>query len=181
MGLLLKCNYEIYNKPEFHDTIMYLIYLNNYSQDIIQAKLISSSHLNPCNYLSKKSKKSTSFDEIYYLPLIKENKITNNVKLDKNLIITGPNASGKTTLIKSLLINVFLNQSLGFGCYNSCSSHIYDYFHSYLNIPDTSNRDSLFQAEARRCKNIIEFMKKINQKHFCILMKYIVVQTRMMQ
>ena len=27
MGLLLKCNYEIFNKPEFHDTIMYLIYL----------------------------------------------------------------------------------------------------------------------------------------------------------
>ncbi len=35
--------------------------------------------------------------------------------------------------------------------------------------PDTSGRDSLFQAEARRCKDIIEFINKDNTKrHFCI-------------
>ena len=33
---------------------------------------------------------------------------------------------------------------------------MYDKIHCYLNIPDTSNRDSLFQAEARRCKEIID-------------------------
>ena len=170
MGLLLKCNYEIFNKPEFHDTIMYLIYLNHYSQDMQKLhELIKTQKMNKCNYLSKKSKKSTFCNEMYYLPLISNNHITNDVKLDKNIIITGPNASGKTTLIKSLMINLFLNQSIGFGCYKNSQSHIYDCFHSYLNIPDTSNRDSLFQAEARRCKNIIEFIEKNkNKKHFCI-------------
>jgi DNA mismatch repair ATPase MutS len=89
--------------------------------------------------------------------------------MDKNIMITGPNASGKTTLIKSTIINIFLSQSIGFGCYKKCKLNMYDYFHSYLNIPDTSNRDSLFQAEARRCKTIFDFIKKNNKKrHLCI-------------
>ena len=50
---------------------------------------------------------------------------TNDVKLDKNIIITGPNASGKTTLIKSIMINLFLNQSIGFGCYKQSNSYIF--------------------------------------------------------
>jgi DNA mismatch repair protein MutS len=39
-----------------------------------------------------------------------------------------------------------------------------------LNIPDTSGRDSLFQAEARRCKEIIDVIDelKVESRHFCI-------------
>jgi len=39
----------------------------------------------------------------------------------------------------------------------------YTHIHSYLNIPDTSERDSLFQAESRRCKDIIDII--IANKH----------------
>jgi DNA mismatch repair ATPase MutS len=35
-----------------------------------------------------------------------------------------------------------------------------------LNIPDTSGRDSLFQAESRRCKEILD--KLTPGRHFCI-------------
>ena len=39
----------------------------------------------------------------------------------------------------------------------------------YLNIPDTSGRDSLFQAEARRCVNILNSINsKDNKRHFCV-------------
>jgi DNA mismatch repair protein MutS len=41
------------------------------------------------------------------------------------------------------------------------------HFHSYLNIPDTSGRDSLFQAEARRCKDIIDAIDA-EHRHFCV-------------
>ena len=42
--------------------------------------------------------------------------------------------------------------------------------HTYLNIPDTSQRDSLFQAESRRCKEIIDIINDTdeNTRHFCI-------------
>ena len=72
-------------------------------------------------------------------------------------------------MIKSCILNLFLCQSLGYGCFDKCQTQIYDYFHSYLNIPDTSDRDSLFQSEARRCKDIYEFISENQDKnHFCI-------------
>ena len=41
--------------------------------------------------------------------------------------------------------------------------------HCYLNIPDTSGRDSLFQAEARRCKEIIDIIDNSgDERHLCI-------------
>jgi DNA mismatch repair ATPase MutS len=97
--------------------------------------------------------------------------VTNDFTLDKNLIITGPNASGKTTILKSALINIILAQQTGFGCFESLELYPYDKFHCYLNIPDTSGRDSLFQAEARRCKEIMDYITVKSSKeetHLCI-------------
>ena len=41
-----------------------------------------------------------------------------------------------------------------------------------MNIPDTSERDSLFQAESRRCKDIIDticaYPEDKGYRHFCI-------------
>ena len=102
----------------------------------------------------------------------KSNKIKivkNSYSLDKNIIITGPNASGKTTLLKSTLFNIILSQQIGCGFYNSASVKIYDYIHCYINIPDTGGRDSLYQAEARQCKKILETIENNSSKnHFCV-------------
>ena len=94
--------------------------------------------------------KKTNFKNAYYSELLRDssnnNIIKNSYKFDNNLILTGPNAAGKTTLLKSTL-----------------------FIHCYINIPDTSGRDSLFQAEARRCKEIIDLIENNNDKnHFCV-------------
>ena len=89
--------------------------------------------------------------------------------MNKNIIITGPNAAGKTTTIKATIINLLLSQQIGFGFYKKSVTSTFDFIHCYLNIPDSSSRDSLFQAEARRCKNILDIIEKNpNKKHFCI-------------
>jgi len=98
--------------------------------------------------------------------------VKNNANLDKKMIITGPNASGKTTFLKTTAINLIFSQQFGVGYYSDCCIVPYTHFHSYLNIPDTSGRDSLFQAESRRCKEILDTIKATNkytEKHFCIL------------
>jgi hypothetical protein len=97
------------------------------------------------------------------------NVIANDVTLDKQLIITGPNAAGKTTVIKSTLFNIIISQQIGYGFYERAEINPYDYLHCYLNIPDTSGRDSLFQAESRRCMEILHcIMENPTKRHFCI-------------
>ena len=66
------------------------------------------------------------------------NVVANDVTLDKQLIITGPNAAGKTTVIKSTLFNIIISQQLGYGFYQRADINPYDYLHCYLNIPYTS-------------------------------------------
>jgi DNA mismatch repair ATPase MutS len=97
------------------------------------------------------------------------NVVANDVTLDKQLIITGPNAAGKTTVIKTTLFNIILSQQIGFGFYERAEVNPYDYLHCYLNIPDTSGRDSLFQAESRRCMEILRcIIDNPKKRHFCI-------------
>lgn len=167
IGFLLKCNFDIYHNVNYDETIGFLFYLNNYNHDMYNvSNLLKNKNLNFCKL---KENEKPFIKGGYYLPHFTQRNITNDISLQKNLIITGPNASGKTTLIKSTILNLFLSQSIGCGCYSYCKTQIYEHYHSYLNIPDTSNRDSLFQAEARRCKEIIMFIDKHkNENHFCI-------------
>ena len=84
--------------------------------------------------------------------------------------LTGPNASGKTTLLKTTALNVIFSQQFGCGFYDAATILPYTHIDSYLNIPDTSERDSLFQAESRRCKEILEKISDSseNDRHLCI-------------
>jgi len=104
----------------------------------------------------------------YYACLKDSAPVKNTLKFKKNMIVTGPNASGKTTILKSSLINIILTQQFGCGFYDSAVIKPYKYIHCYLNIPDTSGRDSLFQAEARRCKEILDIVDaNKDDGHFC--------------
>jgi hypothetical protein len=114
----------------------------------------------------------TNLSAQFYAPLKAQDSakvVANNITLDKQLIITGPNAAGKTTVIKSTLFNIIISQQIGFGFYERAEINPYDYLHCYLNIPDTSGRDSLFQAESRRCMEILRYiMDNPSKRHFCI-------------
>jgi ABC-type molybdenum transport system ATPase subunit/photorepair protein PhrA len=48
------------------------------------------------------------------------NAVKNSVDLKKNIIITGPNASGKTTYLKTTAINIILSQQFSCGFYKKC-------------------------------------------------------------
>lgn len=95
--------------------------------------------------------------------------VKNTVDMSMNWMITGPNASGKTTVLRSMLWNQILAQQWGIMYAKRACVPIVDYFHCYLNVPDTYSRDSLFQAEARRCLEVLTFLDDHpDDTHFCI-------------
>jgi len=166
IGYRMKHFYEFYKNKEVNNTMNYIFGLNAYFDHIQGIKYhLNSKNINKC----KLSNKTTSFKEAYFAPLY-TNIVKNTYSLKKNILITGPNAAGKTTLLKATLFNIILSQQIGYGFYKSAKITPYKYIHCYLNIPDTSGRDSLFQAEARRCKEIMEAIteSKPSEKHFCI-------------
>jgi DNA mismatch repair ATPase MutS len=172
-GHILKCFYELYDSKEYNDAFLYSFGFNGYTdalEGLVDNTKKKNIHFAKFQKFTKKSKKSSAkFSKSYYPALINSNPICNNININKNVIITGPNASGKTTILKSSLINIIITQQMGCGFYTSASLTPYNHIHCYLNIPDTSGRDSLFQAEARRCKEIIDIIH-LNPKdaHFCV-------------
>jgi hypothetical protein len=167
IGFVLKYFYELYDETVYNETIAYSLGFNGYI-DCLEG-LQNNIEERKINYSSfVKSKGKSQFKNSYYGPLKDENPIKNTVKFKKNIILTGPNASGKTTILKSTLINIILTQQFGCGFYDSAQLNPFKYIHCYLNIPDTSGRDSLFQAEARRCKDILDIVKtNEDETHFC--------------
>lgn len=167
IGYVFKCFYELHTDKIYDDAIMYSLGFNGY-MDCIKGlqNNISEKKMNYALFIDESKK--TIFENSYYACLKNSTPIKNTVKLKKNMIITGPNASGKTTILKSTLINLLFTQQFGCGFYDSAKVKPFNHIHCYLNIPDTSGRDSLFQAEARRCKEILDAIStNKNETHFC--------------
>jgi hypothetical protein len=209
VGYMMKCYYDLHSNIEYERSIGYAFgfegYLDNMrgvyghlcsgNVNIAQFNGAGEAGVVTEKFKEKGEEKEeekapsaptcVSFKQIYY-PSHCNNAVKNDISLNKNMIITGVNASGKTTTLKTVAINTILTQQFGMGFYESCNMIPYHHIHSYLNIPDTSERDSLFQAESRRCKEIIDFIgdrrrmveegkvekKRENkgyEKHLCIL------------
>ena len=168
VGYLMKCFYELHINETYNNCFLHSFGFHGYIENI--SGLLLNIREKKITFATFKKKQKTSFIKSYYTALIHDKPIKNTIRLDKNIIITGPNASGKTTTLKTMLINVIFTQQFGCGFYESANiKKPYKHIHCYLNIPDTSGRDSLFQAEARRCKEIIDIINN-NKKdaHFCV-------------
>lgn len=168
IGHVLKYFYELHDDKVYNEAILYSFGFNGY-MDCIEG-LITNIEERKINYAAFiKDKKKAHIKNSYYAPLKDEIPVKNTIRFKKNIIITGPNASGKTTTLKSTLINIIFTQQFGCGFYDSAQLCPFKYIHCYLNIPDTSGRDSLFQAEARRCKDILDIVKTNEEEtHFCV-------------
>jgi len=176
IGSLLGCYYELHSNKDYEKSLLYSFSFHGYIQNLkglsenLEAGKIAFAEFVSAED-SEESESGLVMKEQYYPALVNQSFVTNNVDLSKNIVITGPNAAGKTTYLKTTMLNVIFTQQFGCGFYSACSIKPYTYIHSYLNIPDTSARDSLFQAESRRCKEIIEsviLFDQLEKRHFCI-------------
>lgn len=76
-----------------------------------------------------------------YHPLIEE-PVANSVKTDKGVLVTGSNASGKSTFLKTIAINAILAQGL-----HTCAASFYcgSWYHI---LSSMALRDNLYQGES---------------------------------
>lgn len=98
--------------------------------------------------------------------------VVNSLNETHNIMLTGPNAGGKTTAIRALLQNIVLAQTYGVAAAEQFALTPFEVIHSYLNISDDLvNGLSLFASEVKRAQGIVETIKALQpgEKYFCAL------------
>lgn len=167
MGERMRAYYDVFCDEKLDQLLEYTFSFHEYVMNISSLSILrENGHLKPCRFSTSKF----SFKNLYHPLLRFQNPVKNSFNLTKtSMILSGPNASGKTTLIKSMMINLILAQQTGMGFYDKAQIIPHDFIHCYINIPDTSDRDSLFQAEARRCKEILTTIdNNKDARHLCV-------------
>ena len=105
------------------------------------------------------------FTDMYH-PLLNE-PVTNSASISRDSIITGSNASGKSTFIKGIAVNNILAQTI-----HTCCARQYKLKFSYVATSmalrdNIMSGDSYFITEIKSLKRIIEFCK--NQYTTCFI------------
>jgi len=163
------CNfYQLYKTDEYTSTIIFSFGFHGYYQNLRGLKnRITNRQLGRTTF---KKNAVLSFKKLYYAGLINDDTIIyNDLNYKSNIVLTGPNASGKTTILKASLINLIYSQQFGFGCFEKCVMKPYHHFHCYLNINDTIGRDSLFQSESKKCQLVINsIIENLSNNHYCV-------------
>lgn len=122
-------------------------------------------------YYSKPKFKNNSseliIEEVFH-PNI-ENCVPNSIKVKTNqgILITGSNMSGKTTFIRSIIINALLSQTLFTSCTKSYVAPFMNLFTSIRISDNLEEGKSYFQAEALSILNILN--KSSEQKSNLII------------
>ncbi|MEX6586427.1 MutS-related protein [Paraclostridium bifermentans] len=109
----------------------------------------------PCLKISEKREDNNiEFKDIYH-PLVKE-PVLNNGNFSKGVLITGSNASGKSTFIKTIAINAIMAQTI-YTCF--AKEYKTSYFNIYTSMAlkdDIHSSESYYIVEIKSLKRILD-------------------------
>jgi tRNA A37 threonylcarbamoyladenosine biosynthesis protein TsaE len=98
-------------------------------------------------------------------PILNVDQVENPVNLSKNIIVTGPNAGGKTTYVKTILANIILAHTIGITYSVKSNVILYSTINSFMRISDVLGSKSYFEAEAEYCLNMINKAQEISENN----------------
>ena len=98
------------------------------------------------------------------------NDVALNVGQERDIILTGPNTGGKSTIMKALMFSLITAQTFGIAPAESLTFTPFAKLLTYLNIADdTGAVVSLFKAEVNRAKEIMDTLRALKPDEFAFL------------
>ena len=86
-----------------------------------------------------------------------------NNNTNKTILITGPNASGKSIILKNTILCIYLAQTLGFSPCKKIIMNPFQHIETYFTILDNPSKDkSLYQMEIYRLNKYIDNINNNN-------------------
>lgn len=152
-----------------HSAVINKAYLLDALCAIVKAK----AELRLCwpKYIRRGAQPVFAVDNVKHINLASRNTCIGNslISNPRNVIITGPNAAGKTTFIKSTCIAAWLAQTL---CVAPCDSLALTPFHylaTHIHAPDVKGHASLFEAEMFRAKDTLIAVNGLSHQQYALL------------
>lgn len=99
-----------------------------------------------------------SFENLYH-PLIEE-PVKNSLTQKNSVLITGSNASGKSTFLKTVALNTIFSKTIHTCFADSFAVDDYHVLSSMSCKDDLNNKDSYFMVEIKALKRIFDYMKQ---------------------
>jgi hypothetical protein len=160
--------YKIYDKNNLKKLLNIV-----YQCDVIHSilKLINLNNLSQTEFFNLNNKLDNSNEPKIEIKGLCHPCIKNNIKNDiilsnkNNLLITGPNAGGKSTFIKSICINILLSQTITYNYCDKIKLTPFYYIASQMNIVDEKGVHSLFESEMYRILNNLNQVIKNNKEN----------------
>lgn len=108
-----------------------------------------------------------AFEEMYH-PLI-DYPVANDLNTNKCVLLTGSNASGKSTFLKMVSLNCILAQTIH-TCTAKKATLRLQYIYSSMKVEDSiEKKESYYMAEIRGIKRILDAAKKTNENVICFV------------
>jgi hypothetical protein len=107
----------------------------------------------------------------FWDPLLdNERAVSNSISLanpHQNVLLTGPNTGGKSTVIKGIMLNVLCAQTLGIVPAQSCAITPFSAFNTYSRVEDDIEHElSLFAAEVQRANHLKQKIVDLPEDQF---------------
>ena len=82
--------------------------------------------------------------------------VANNIEVERSVLLTGSNASGKSTFIKTVAICQILSQTIATAPAHSFSTHFYRIYTSMALKDNLQNNESYYMVEIKSLKRILD-------------------------
>lgn len=176
------CLYKTLNKDHYVDLIK-MVYLTDCIRSIGML-----TYEDPTSQSETRLMSYSTFDrnaenkpllhiQALYHPCLLQRKFADIVKNDVvlggqnacNMLLTGPNAGGKSTIIKSIMLAILLSQTLTVSNSQSTCLRPFKLISTQINIPDCKGSQSLFEAEMYRSKMNLDDLMSLHNNEMSII------------
>jgi hypothetical protein len=150
-------------KPEPYIKVLQQVYAIDMIHSIV--RIASQRHFVFTELVAGSQVPELALQDFWHPCLDSENVVKNSITMGdsvpNNIMLTGPNAGGKSTIIKSVLSALLFSQT--FTLCNASYARLtpFAFMNSQINIPDCKGEQSLFEAEMYRSRDNLRMLKSL--------------------
>ncbi len=163
---LIKFNQMLLEVRKNKDVIDRMLTIIGYMETVIAIGAFRTSMESYCIPRFDRSR-GMKAENIYH-PLL-QNPVKNSILTEKGVLITGSNASGKSTFLKTVAINAILAQTIHTCMADSYSASLYRIMSSMALRDDLAGGDSYYIVEIKSLKRILNRLEEEGNPVLCFV------------